>query len=306
MGLQVRIVLYVPDEESARLAASAAYAEIARLDAVFSDYRYDSELMRLMARAGGPPVRVSEELFLVLERALEMSRQTAGAFDITAGPLTTIWREATREARLPSHADLQKAAMLTGHEKMRLDSGEGAVELLVPGMRLDLGAIAKGYILDRALATLGDCGAGIALIEAGGDIVVGDPPPGREGWQIRIAHALACEVSLAHAAVSTSGDTTQFIEVHGTRYSHVVDPRTGYGLTHRRMATVVAADGITADSLATSLTLMDGADSAELLIHYPEARAVVRGFSGEDGGMESADPSASCRTLQGARTPPVH
>lgn len=303
MGLQVRVVLYAANEEASRRAAGAAFAEIARLDAVFSDYRPDSELMHLMARSGGPPVRVGGELFSVLEQALELSRQTQGAFDVTAGPLTRLWRQARAESRLPAAVDLQQAAALVGFGNVRLDSERGTVELMVPRMRLDLGAIAKGYIIDRALSVLRAHDVESSLVEAGGDIVVGAPPPGKDGWQILIRHPSPCEISLVHAAVSTSGDTAQFVEIGGMRYSHTVDPRTGLGLTSRRVATVVAPNGATADSLATVLTLLGEAAADELLRHYPEARAMVGHIEDGNGDLMELEPSISCRALQVSHAP---
>ena len=147
-------------------------------------------------------------------------------------------------------------------------------------MGLDLGGIAKGYILDQALLVLGRHGVTRALIQAGGDIVVGDPPPGRAGWRVAVpggGEAVRGRAgALAHAALSLSGDTEQYVIVAGVRYSHVVDPRTGVGLTSRRQAAVVAEDGLTADGLATALTVLDDARGAELLHAYPGVVAEVR------------------------------
>ena len=277
MGTQVRIVLYADSEVAARYAAAAGFAEIARLDAVLSDYRRDSELNRLADSAGKGPVEVSNDLFLVLERALDLGRQTKGAFDITAGPLTRLWRRAHQTERLPAPEELAAARYLTGLRKIRLVEEPRAVELLLPGMQLDLGAIGKGYALDRALVEVRRAGSDRALLEAGGDIVVGDAPPDRDGWKIVVPQAANhCTIELAEAAISTSGDTEQFVEIHGRRYSHVLDPRTGLGLTHRAMATVIAPEGVTADPLATALTVLDETEGRALLAAHPEARAFVR------------------------------
>jgi thiamine biosynthesis lipoprotein len=279
MGMQVRVVLYATDEAVARAAAGTAFAEIARLDAVFSDYRADSEIARLAGRSGHQ--QVSEELFFVLQRATRLARQTGGAFDPTVGALTALWREAIDRQRLPQQAEIDSASRRSGYDKLALDSAARTVEITAAGLRLDLGAIAKGYILDHALAVLREAGADRALVEAGGDIVAGAPPPARRGWSIDVPHlspageGRGCNLSLVDAAVSTSGDHAQFIEMDGRRYSHTVDPRTGLGLTHRRTATVVAADGLTADGLATALTIVEEARMGELLEHYPSARAIL-------------------------------
>jgi thiamine biosynthesis lipoprotein len=240
-----------------------------------SDYRAESEVRRLAARPG-VPVPVSDDLFIVVARALELWRQSDGAFDPTVGPFVELWRVARRTGRLPRRGELDSAAVRVGADKVHLDSVARTVRLDAPGMRIDLGGIAKGYILDRALAALAQHGVKRALLEAGGDIVLGDAPPGRRGWRIAIVEG---DTILANRAVSTSGDTEQFALIGGVRYSHVIDPRTGMGLTNRREATVVAPDGITADGLATALTLLDDEQGARLLRAFPQVVAHVRRHS---------------------------
>jgi FAD:protein FMN transferase len=279
MGVAVRMVLYAPDDARARGAARAAYARIAELEDVMSDYRAESEVRRLAARPG-VAVPVSDDLFAVLAHALELWRRSDGAFDPTVGPFVELWRAARRTGRLPRRAELDSAAARVGSGKVHLDSVARTVRLDVPGMRLDLGGIAKGYILDRALAVLRQEGVTRALLEAGGDIVVGDAPPGPGGagggWRIAIPGG---DTTLANRAVSTSGDSEQFVIIGGVRYSHVIDPRTGMGLMSRREATVVAPDGVTADGLATALTLLDDAQGARLLRSFPQVAARVRRHS---------------------------
>ena len=274
MGMQVRIVLYAGTRDEARQAARAAFEEIARLDWIFSDYRDDSELSRLVLRAGQAPVPVSQELYEVLDRGQRLARQTGGAFDITAGALTRLWRGAIRDERMPNEAELRSAMHASGNDKLRLDATAQTAQITGAGLRLDLGGIAKGYVIDQALTTLRAHDVTKALVEAGGDIVVGAAPPGEAGWHLTIPHA-GCEVVLAEAAISTSGDTEQFVEIEGIRYSHTVDPRTGFGLTHRRIATVVVSDGFTADGLATALTLVEDVEMEALLDLYPRTRALV-------------------------------
>ena len=275
MGMAVRVVVYAADDATARRAARTAYARIAELEDVMSDYRPESEVRRLAARAG-EPVRVSDDLFVVLARAVDLWRRSEGAFDVTVGPFVELWRTTRRTGALPLRAALDSAARRVGSDKIHLDSVARTVRLDTPGMRIDLGGIAKGYILDRALDALRAQGVTRALLQAGGDIVLGDPPPGRRGWRIAIA---AGDTVLANRAVSTSGDTEQFVIIGGVRYSHVIDPRTGMGLTSRREATVVAPDGVTADGLATALTLLDDARGARVLQSFPQAVARVRRHS---------------------------
>ncbi len=272
------ITLYAPDQATAERACSSAFDRIAQVEAIMSDYRADSELMQLCARAGGPPVRVSEELFFVLRRAQELARRTDGAFDVTVGPYVQLWRRARRTGQFPTEAELAEARSRVGYEKIVLNESERTVQLLVPGMRLDLGGIAKGYALDCALRVLREHGIRHALLEAGGDIVAGLAPPGTAGWRIEVANAEPSRrwVYLALGAISSSGDTEQYVEYQGKRYSHIVDPRTGWGLTSRVATTVIARDGITSDSLATALCVLGKERGMRLIRAVPGARAYVR------------------------------
>ena len=255
MGMPVRIRLYSSSEDAAGIAAAAAFARVAVLDQMMSDYRLDSELRRL-GRSWAP---VSRELFGVLERAIEIADATEGAFDPTVGPLVALWREARHSRRLPDATAIDAAKSLVGWQLVQLDAARPAVRLAREGVRLDLGGIAKGYIIQQALQAMIPFGVTRALVEAGGDIVVGDAPPGREGWSIDVAGSdaefVARAARLTNAALATSGPTAQFVEIDGVRYSHVVDPRTGLGLTNQVTARVIAADGATADALATALTV---------------------------------------------------
>jgi thiamine biosynthesis lipoprotein len=280
MGVEVRLVVYAEDEAKSAAACSAAFQRIAALEDIMSDYRKTSELMRMCAHAGGPPVAVSKDLFIVLERAQQLARRTEGAFDVTVGPYVALWRQARRTSTLPSPEELRRAGAAVGWRKLRLDPRRRRVQLLAPGMRLDLGGIAKGYAGDEVIATLRRHGITRALVEAGGDIVVSRPPPGQKGWRVdlptsRQPRSQPRTLTLAHAAISTSGDTEQFVEIDGRRYSHVVDPRTGLGLTHRLMATVVARDGITADSLSTAVTVLGPERGKALVQSVPGARFFI-------------------------------
>jgi thiamine biosynthesis lipoprotein len=279
MGIDARLVVYAPDRVSAEDACTAAFARIAALDSIMSDYRRDSELTRLSARAGGPPVPVSPDLFRVLHRAQEVARNSDGAFDITVGPLVALWRAARKTGVLPDPAELQRARRLVGWQKLRLDETARTVQLAVPGMKLDLGGIAKGDAADQAQRVLAQHGITRTLVELGGDIVVSGPPPGEEGWTIRVPNAATtqrpADLRFAHRAISTSGDTEQFVIIGGRRYSHIIDPRTGQALTNRVQVTVTAPDGLTSDPLSTALCVLGKADH-KLLRAYSGTTAYVR------------------------------
>jgi thiamine biosynthesis lipoprotein len=272
MGLPVRLVLHAADERHAREAARAAFARIATLDRMMSDYRADSEL-RGIERRTGEYVPVSPELFTVLRRAVDIARFTDGAFDPTVAPLVALWREARRSGRLPDPDALAVARSRVGWRHIDLDEARSSIRLAVRGMRLDLGGIAKGYILQEGLRSLRARGVTRALLESGGDIVVGDAPPGRVGWTIQAAGADPSFVErasrLTNAALATSGSSVQFVEIDGVRYSHVIDPLTGLGVTSPRTARVIADDAATADALATALTVLEPTIVDAVLARFP-------------------------------------
>lgn len=274
MGVPFRIVLYAPTPEAADAAARAAFDRIAQLNHIMSDYEADSELSALSRSAGqGKTVVLSAELWHVLSRAQQLAQESGGAFDITVGPFVTLWRKARREQKMPEPGKLEAARAAVGYQKLRLDPKRHTAELLAREMRLDLGGIAKGYALDEAMLVLRSRGIGRALISGGGDLLVGDPPPGKSGWRVELppldaTNAPPAEfIQLHQAALSTSGDLFQRLEIDGTRYSHIVDPRTGIGLTNHSLVTIIAPDGITADSLTKVASVLEPGPALRFMEH---------------------------------------
>lgn len=288
MGTLVRITLYAPTEEQARRGLDAAFRRIRELDEKLSDYRPDSELMRLCQHAGEGPVAVSPDLFQVIEAAQTIAARTDGAFDITLGPVIRVWREARREQRLPDASVLEDAKRRTGFRKLLLDHEKQAVELSEPGMQLDLGGIAKGYAADEALNALKSHGITRALVAVAGDISLGDPPPGKSGWRIGIetpgsqATPLNRILELDNTAVSTSGDSEQHFELDGIRYSHIIDATEGRALIRSPSVTVVARRGIQADSLATAVSAMGVEEGLRFVEAHTEAAALAVWRAGGD------------------------
>jgi thiamine biosynthesis lipoprotein len=296
MGMEVRLVLYAGDSALARSAATAAFDRIRKLEDTMSDYRDESEVRRLVRRPG-EWVPVSADLFAVLADALTLARLSEGAFDPTVGPLVSLWRTARRTGRLPLADSLSAAQGRVGWRLVELDSLRQAVRLARPGMLIDLGGIAKGYILDQALRVLRETGLPRALLVAGGDILAGEAPPGRAGWQIEIVGAGEAfrrqAESLANGALSTSSDGEQFVVIDGVRYSHVVDPRTGMALTNSRRAYVIAGSGAMADGLATAFTVTDSAGVRRLLSAYPGVLADVATVRPDSSSTPGPRPSRS-------------
>ena len=271
MGVECRIVLYARDEATAKRACIAAFDRIAQLDALMSDYRPDSELMQLCDKAHEAPMRISADLFSVLKTVWEIAKSSGGALDITVGPFVTLWRRARQTKQLPTEAELAAAKYKVGWQKVQLNPKERTVRLLVSGMRLDLGGIAKGYAGDCALAVLRRFGIMRAMVEFGGAIELGDPPPRRKGWRIALPDATGKPrkvLELKNCAVSTSGTTEQFVEINGQRYAHIVDPRTGLGLTKWVLVTVIAKKGILSDPLATALCVLGEEEGRKLATAY--------------------------------------
>ncbi len=297
MGVPWTITLYAAAEAAGREAAAAAFAEVERLEGILSDYDETSELSRLSAAAPTvAPVQVSDDLWRVLDRAVAIRDATGGAFDPTVGPLTTLWRQSRRSGALPRPDKLAAARSAVGPEKLVLDSERRAVRLEAPGMRIDLGGIGMGYAIDRALEVLRKRGITAAMIDASGDIGVSGPPPGSPGWRIEVAPldptATGAErqtLVLVDAAVTTSGDARQGVEIDGIRYSHIVDPRTGIGVVGPTAVTVIANDCTTADALATAASVLGPEEGLRAVAAEPGA--VARFVWHESGAARQARSS---------------
>ena len=274
MGTLFRVVVYAADETAGRVAIKKAFERAADLDQKLSDYKPDSELNQLCRAPAGKPVVVSSDLLQVVAASLRIARTTDGAFDITVGPLTHQWREARKAGRLPSAAEINEARARTSYRKIGLDARGKTVTLKQQSMQLDLGGIAKGYAADQILAVLTAEGFGQSLVAASGDIRVGAAPPGRDGWMIALESGEKLE--LVNQAVSTAGAAEQFIEWNGVRYSHILDPRTGVGLTNGLTVSVVAPTGLLADGWDTALCVMGERGKARFLKVVPVGRAFFR------------------------------
>lgn len=282
MGLPFRVSLYASDEATAKAAADAAFARIAVLNSILSDYDPDSELSRLSRSSGqGKVVPVSSTLWKVLVRAQEFAERTNGAFDITIGPLVNVWRRARRKQEMPGAELLAEMKARVGYKNLRLDPQKQTAELLVPEMRLDLGAIAKIFAVDEAIAVLKQRGIARALVGGSGDMTATDAPPDQPGWRIEVAPLDAPGappaqiVYLKNRSIATSGDLFQRVEISGKRYSHIVDPHTGLGLTDHSLVTVIADDGMTANGLSTSVSVLGPERGLRLVEETPGAAAYL-------------------------------
>ncbi|MFI4860404.1 MAG: FAD:protein FMN transferase [Phycisphaerales bacterium JB063] len=304
MGTQVAITLYADDEADARRAADAAFAEMRRLESVMSDYPQsypDSELLGLAAAAvaePGEPQPVSDDLWPVLWRAKQVYEATDGAFDITARPFTGLWRVSRERGVLPPAEALAEHAPLVGMHHLVLDDENQTAYLDAAGAWMDLGGIAKGYIADRAVDVLRDHGLTIVQVQAGGDMSFGDAPPGLEGWPVSVPDfprdggEEGAGLSFFHAngGASVSGDAFRFVEIDGVRYSHVVDPRTGLGVTGSRYCCVRGPSAFATDAAATAGCVMEDAAFDRALEKLARIEGPLQGWRFQ--GAAQADAGA--------------
>jgi thiamine biosynthesis lipoprotein len=317
MGVPFRIVLYTTNQAHAETAAKAAFDRIRELNDKLSDYDLDSELSKLSRASGqGRTVPVGEDLWKVLTAAQNWARLSDGAFDVTVGPVVNLWRHARRQQQLPRADRLSEAKARVGYTNLVLDPKNQTALLLVPEMRLDLGGIAKGFAADEALKILRRQGIRSALVAAAGDIALGEAPPGEHGWKVTLASLDVTNapppkvLTLASCGVATSGDLFQRLEIDGVRYSHIVNPRTGIGLTDHSLVSIIAPDCMAADALATALSVLGPEKGLRLVkatpgtgmrllrtpnqnkievVEYPSKRFNAAERSGDDRSVSSGD-----------------
>ncbi|MDO6434659.1 FAD:protein FMN transferase [Flavitalea sp. BT771] len=282
MGSPFTITLYSTDSASAAAAAEAAFHKAEELNALLSDYIDSSEINRLSAASGQHRwIPVSPALFDILQRSMRAARLSGGSYDITIGPVVRLWRQARKTHQFPDSATLREALARTGYQYLRLDTVTRSVWLEKKGMQLDVGGLGKGFVAQAAMDLLEQQGFPIAMVNAGGKIVVGQTLPGKAGWLIGInapgekETLLPSFLLLKNMAVATSGDIYQYVELNGKRYSHIVDPATGIGLTRRRNVTALAGDGTTADWLATACSVLPWRKSLRLIRMLPGTALLV-------------------------------
>ncbi len=264
MGSPFNLIFYTNDSVKATTLATQCFQLIDSLNTIFSDYLPNSDLNTLSATAGNTttPVAVSPALFEILLRSKKGYEKSKGTFDITMGPLIKLWRQARKKDIFPEDSVIQQTRRLVGFNYIRIDTGNQTVLLTKAGMQLDLGGIAKGYTAQQVIDLLKQNGITQALADAGGDIVASGAPPAVQGWTIGInvpetaEDLLPGKIVLHDRAVATSGDVYQHLVHNGKKYSHITNPRTGYGVTSQRNVTVIAQDGATADWLATACSIL--------------------------------------------------
>ena len=248
MGSTFSVVAYGSNRTILESAADAAFGEAERLDRMLSNYLPASEWSEVNRTAGLRPVRLSAELFQLLSDCMRYSQQSGGAFDITVGPLMKVWGFYRGEGELPQPPDIRDALARIGYRHVRLNPEALTIQFDRQGIELDPGGIGKGYAVDRMVEVLKGKGVGIALVSAAGSSIygLGAPPGEPQGWSVAIrapgrAKQSAAEVFLKNTSLSTSGSYEKFFRVEGRRYSHIMDPRTGYPVQGTSSVSVMAS-----------------------------------------------------------------
>lgn len=312
MGSPFKITLYARTKEEGDAAAEAGFARAQELNSILSDYQKDSELSRLSATAGsGQKVAVSGDLWRMLDLSIGMAEKSGGALDITVGPLVDLWRVARRTGVMPPAEELEMQRARCGWRKLKLDAAARTAELTAPGMRLDLGGVAKGFVADEVLKALAKKDVSAALVAASGDIAAGDAPPGKPGWRVMTTALDVPDappsrfVWLRNSAISTSGDTWQRVEINGVRYSHIVDPKTGIGITDHSLVTVLGPNGTTTDLLETTITVLGPEKGLKLIADMPgTAVYIVREPTGKLQTWQSPNwEAAAANGVPGEKKP---
>jgi thiamine biosynthesis lipoprotein len=282
MGSPFTISIFADDSAKVAQAAASAFHCADSLNTIFSDYIDSSELNRLNATSGQKRyVPVSEALFSILKYSLNAARLSGGSYDISMGPVVKLWRKARKEKALPNPDSLKKALSKVGYQYVHLNEVQKSVWLEKKGMLLDLGGLGKGYVAQAALNTIQSKEFKSAMVNAGGKIAIGEAPPGRDGWRIGIAVPEEKEELMPHllmlknTSVATSGDIYQHLDINGKRYSHIIDPKTGLGITWQRNVTVIAKDGTISDWLATACSVLSEKKSFELIKKFPGAALLI-------------------------------
>ncbi|HUV63525.1 MAG TPA: FAD:protein FMN transferase [Sedimentisphaerales bacterium] len=289
MGTFVHVVVVANDSTTAKKGVAAALEEVRRVDELMSDYKSDSDIGRANAEAAEHPVQVSDSTYEVLQRSVEFSKLSDGAFDITVGPLVALFRAEKKTGVVPTEEQIAQAKAKVGFEKLELDDRQKTVRFAVEGMRLDLGAIAKGYAVDKAIEAAQRCGAIGAMVDLGGNVkCFGSPPKGRDHWLIGVEDpnsavegvgggSLLFTLKITDAAMATSGDYQQFVVVAGKRYSHILNPQTGASAEGLSSVTIIADSATDADALSTAVSVMGPQKGLALIEKLPGTEAILVG-----------------------------
>jgi len=320
MATRFEIVLHGEDSSRLRTAGEEALDEIERIEHMLSVYDPTSEIANLNGRAAREAVRVSPETFSLLDRAMRLSRATAGAFDITVGPLMRCWGLMGKSGRVPDAQELANARECVGMHLVRLDSATSSVRFEHPGVKLDLGAIGKGYAVECAIEIVRDAGVTSAFIHGGTSTAYGlGYQPGGEPWKVAIDRpqrsagaegppainvadepATLATVTLTDEALSVSAPSGKSFQIGDSTYGHVIDPRTGSPTAGAALAAVVVSSATDSDALSTALLVLGVDGSSAVTGSNSEVKFFVANWSHDSQSLRARAreiPVASTRGL---------
>ncbi len=287
MGTFAYVIAVAEDSSTAKKGIEAAFEQLRSVELLCSYYRDDSETGEINRDAYKAPVRVSKPTFEILQKARQFSELSDGAFDITAGALSDLWRSAAEANSVPSDTELRQARFRVGYEKLILDGNDMSVRFAVDGMKLDAGGIAKGYAIDKAVEAMQRGGVIGGMVDVGGDIrCFGAPPRGKNRWLIGLQDPGETEtvinagryllvLKLTDAAVATSGHYRRFALIEGRKHSHIIDTKTGSSSDELASVTIIAKNAIDADALATAVSVMGAEKGLALIEAQPETEAIL-------------------------------
>jgi thiamine biosynthesis lipoprotein len=287
MGTSSRVVVIARTQRAADACIRAAFDVQDRVNELMSYQREDSELSTVNRNAGDKPVSVDPLTFEVLQRSVQFSKLSDGAFDVTVGPLMDLWKAAGEANVPPTEEALTEARTKVGYEKLILDEKNMTVGFAVRGMRVDLGGIGKGYAVDKAVEAMKKLGAIGGMVDLGGNIrCFGQPPRGQEQWRVGLqdpnvgpdemdSSRILLILALTEQSVATSGDYRRFVEVRGTKQSHIIDTGTGKGADKLVSDTIIAADATTADALSTAVNVLGPEKGLALIERLPDVEAIL-------------------------------
>lgn len=281
MGSAFNLIIVSADSNKANHLARKSYELVDSLNHIFSNYDSSSELSKINASAGLLPYKMSTAMLDLVQKSQYAYIQSKGAYDISIGPLSSLWRNARKAKLFPEASTVLATKKLVGLNQVKINKRLGTIFLPNANMQLDFGGIAKGYIAQWVINFLKANGIQQALVDAGGDIVMSGPPLNQQGWLIGVNlpettdDLLNKKLQLSNCSVATSGDVFQFIEYKGVKYSHIINPLTGYGVTNLRNVTIVAKTGATADWLATACSILPIQEAKQLAISHQAALLIT-------------------------------